>query len=90
MIILSQVRKNVIFERARFNCRNQLKGEPAEQYITELLYRLVETCEYGELTPEMIRRPISYWYSRLSSLDFQNAYKWTLNFGKSQEANMPK
>ena len=49
-----KVRKNVIFERARFNRRNQLKGEPAEQYITEL-YRLVETCEYGELTPEMIR-----------------------------------
>ena len=49
-----KVRKNVIFERARFNRRNQLKGEPAEQYITEL-YRLVETCEYGNLTPEMIR-----------------------------------
>ena len=44
----------VIFERARFNRRNQLKGEPAEQYITEL-YRLVETCEYGNLTPERIR-----------------------------------
>ena len=46
--------KNVIFERARFNCRNQLKGESAEQYITDL-YRLAETFEYGDLTPQMIR-----------------------------------
>ena len=45
--------RSVIFERTIFNCRNQLKGEPVEQYITEL-YRLVETCEY-DLTLEMIR-----------------------------------
>lgn len=31
-----QVRKNVIFERARFNRRNQLEGESAEQYVTAL------------------------------------------------------
>ena len=30
-----KVRKNVIFERARINRRNQLKGESAEQYITD-------------------------------------------------------
>ena len=40
-----KVRKNVIFERARLNRRNQLKGESAEHYITDL-YRLAETCEY--------------------------------------------
>ena len=49
-----KVLKNVILERARFNHRNQLKGESAEQYITDL-YRLAETCEYGNLTPQMIR-----------------------------------
>ena len=49
-----KVRKNVIFERARFNRRNQLKGESAEQYITDL-YRLAETGEYGNLTSQMIR-----------------------------------
>ena len=51
-----KVRKNVIFERARFNCRNQLKGESAEQYIIDL-YRLAETCgcEYGDMTSQMIR-----------------------------------
>ena len=49
-----KVRKNVIFERARFNHRNQLAGESAEQYITTL-YSLLENCEYGELTSQMIR-----------------------------------
>ena len=49
-----QVRKNVIFERAKFNRRIQKEGESAEQYITAL-YSLVETCEYGTLKEEMLR-----------------------------------
>ncbi len=49
-----QVRRNVIFERARFNRRNQLQGETAEQYITTL-YTLVANCNYGALQDEMLR-----------------------------------
>ena len=49
-----KVRKNLIFERARFNQRNQSEGESVEQYITAL-YHLVETCEYGDLRDEMLR-----------------------------------
>ena len=49
-----QVRRNVIYERARFNRRNQKEGESAEQYITAL-YDLVETCDYGTLKDEMLR-----------------------------------
>ena len=50
-----QVRKNVIYERARFNKRDQLEGETAEEYITAL-YALVKTCDYkAELQDEMIR-----------------------------------
>ena len=48
------VRHNVIFERARFNRRDQLEGESGDQYITELYY-LAERCSYGQLTSEMIR-----------------------------------
>ena len=48
------VRRNVIFERARFNQRYQHEGETAEQYIMEL-YRLAENCDYGGLKDEMIR-----------------------------------
>ena len=31
-----KVRRNTIFERAKFNRRNQLEGESAEQHITAL------------------------------------------------------
>ena len=48
-----KVRKNTIFERARFNNRNQ-EGESAESYITAL-YELAENCDYGALKAEMIR-----------------------------------
>jgi hypothetical protein len=33
-----KVRKNIIFERERFNRRNQLDGETAEQYINSPYY----------------------------------------------------
>ena len=49
-----RVRRNVIYECARFNRRNQLENETAEQYIMEL-YRLAERCDYGALRDEMIR-----------------------------------
>ena len=49
-----QVRKNIIFKRARFNKRNQLERENAESYITAL-YELAENCDYGALKSEMIR-----------------------------------
>ena len=43
-----QVCCNVIFERARFNHRNQLLGETAKQYIMAL-YTLAANCNYGAL-----------------------------------------
>ena len=49
-----KVRKNVIYERARFNRRKQQAGETSEQYIMTQ-YELVENCEYGTLKDEMIR-----------------------------------
>ena len=41
-----KVRKNTIYERAKFNRRDQREGESAEQYITAL-YEIVKTCEYA-------------------------------------------
>ena len=49
-----KVRKNIIYERARFNRRNQQSGETAEQYIMAL-YDLAQHCDYGEMKDEMIR-----------------------------------
>ena len=50
-------RRNVIFERARFNCRKQEQGEPVDTFITAL-YALAEHCNYGALHDEMIRDKI--------------------------------
>ena len=47
-------RRNVIFERARFNLRKQEEGEPVDAFITAL-YALAEHCGYGALHDEMIR-----------------------------------
>ena len=48
-----KVRKNIIFERARFNRRTQRNGETAEEFIT-CLYSLAADCQYGNLKDEMI------------------------------------
>ena len=49
-----KVRRNVIYERARFNRRSQQPGETSEQFIMAL-YDLAANCNYGELRDEMIR-----------------------------------
>ena len=48
------IRKNVIFERARFNSRIQKEGELAEQFIADL-YSLADKCEFRDFKEEMIR-----------------------------------
>ena len=47
-------RRNVIYERAKFNKRKQEQGEPVDKFITAL-YSLAEHCGYGVLHDEMIR-----------------------------------
>ena len=51
-----KLRRNVIFEQARFNRRDQTAGESIENYIT-CLYHLAETCKYraGALKEEMLQ-----------------------------------
>ena len=48
------IRRNVIFERAKFNNRKQLPDESVDCFITAL-YGLAEHCNYGALREEMIR-----------------------------------
>ena len=47
-------RRNLIFERAKFNQRRQKEGESVNSFITDL-HCLVEHCGYGELRKEMVR-----------------------------------
>ena len=49
-----EVQKNIIFERARFNKRNQLDSETADEYIN-VLYGLIETCDHSTLKDDMLR-----------------------------------
>ena len=49
-----QVRKNVIYKRARFNRRNQQSRETLKQYIMAL-YDLPQHCDYRGIKNEMIR-----------------------------------
>ena len=48
------VKKNVIFERALSNKKKQAPSETAKDFITAL-FKLSETCEYGELFNQLIR-----------------------------------
>lgn len=48
------VKKNVIFERAKFNMRKQGECETVDSFVTAL-YALAEHCTYGVLHHELIR-----------------------------------
>ena len=48
------IKKNVIYEHAKFNMRSQKEGEPADSFITDL-YALAEFCNFGNLREELIR-----------------------------------
>lgn len=47
-------KRNIIFERAKFNQRKQEEGESVDDFVTAL-YCLSEHCQYGDLRDEMIR-----------------------------------
>lgn len=47
-------KKNIIYERAKFNLRQQHEGETAREYI-ESLQKLSKSCDYGTLVDELIR-----------------------------------
>eukprot|EP00794_Sanderia_malayensis_P016472 gene16472-18109_t len=48
------IKRNVIYERAKFNMRSQKDGEPVDSFITDL-FSLAEHCGFGELHDELIR-----------------------------------
>ena len=50
-----QQKKNVPFERYRFNCRQQENGESYDQYRTALL-TLAKHCSFDSVTPDEILR----------------------------------
>ena len=47
-------RRNIVYERCRFNQRCQEEGETAASFISDV-YALAEYCGYGNLRDELIR-----------------------------------
>ena len=47
------IKRNVIFERAKFNMRVQREVEPVNNFLTDL-YSLAEHCNFGTLHDELI------------------------------------
>ena len=47
-------KRNVVYERAKFNLRKQEEGELVDSFITSL-YKLAEHCNYGNLRDDLIR-----------------------------------
>lgn len=48
------VKKNIVFERARFNMRKQEPNESVDAFITAI-HALAEHCKYGDLHDELVR-----------------------------------
>ena len=51
-------KRNVIFERAKFNKRVQEETTTVDSFVTALLYALSEHCSSGQLHDELIRDKI--------------------------------
>ena len=47
-------RKNITWERHKFNTRNQQPGESVDQYVTDLKTK-TQTCEFAQLKDSLIR-----------------------------------
>lgn len=47
-------KRNVIFERVKFNQRVQMDGESVDSFVTNL-YKLAENCGFGALHDDLIR-----------------------------------
>ena len=49
------LRQNTIYERYRFQCRNQEAGETGSYYLTELRHA-AESCDFANITTSQIIR----------------------------------
>ncbi|UYV64821.1 K02A2.6-like [Cordylochernes scorpioides] len=52
--VLKAFRKNIIYERVKFNSRIQEDREPVDEFITSL-YKLADSCEFEGLHEQLIR-----------------------------------
>ena len=71
-------RRNIIFERARFNSRKQEEDETVDAFVTAL-HGLAEHCNYGNLHNEMIRDRGGRGYQRCTAVGTSTAGREALS-----------
>ncbi len=82
-------KKNVIYERARFNQRVQQTNEPVDNLITAL-YALAENCNYGALHDQLLRDRLvvglrDRTLSERMQLDRDRTLEKTINMARQSE-----
>ncbi len=82
-------KKNVIYERARFNQRVQQTNEPVDNFITAL-YALAENCNYGALHDQLLRDRLlvglrDRTLSERMQLDRDRTLEKTINMARQSE-----
>jgi hypothetical protein len=88
-------RKNIIYERAKFNMRVQSPGESMEDFITDLC-KLADSCEYRDFREQLIRdrivvgvadRRLSERLQLLDGLDYKKAVEIARSYETVQKQN---
>ncbi|UYV76749.1 K02A2.6-like [Cordylochernes scorpioides] len=84
------VRKNIIYERAKFNSRIQEDREPVDEFITSL-YKLADSCKFESLHEQLIRDRIVVGVrdralSEIMQLDSELTLKKAVKMVRQQEA----
>ncbi|UYV66478.1 K02A2.6-like [Cordylochernes scorpioides] len=84
------VRKNIIYERAKFNSRVQEDREPVDEFITSL-YKLADSCEFEGLHEQLIRDRIVVGVrdkalSEIMQLDSELTLEKAVKMVRQQEA----
>ena len=77
-------KRNVIYERARFNQRKQQEGENVD-FVTSL-HTLADSCSYGALHDKMIRDRIVVGLSEKLQLDSDLTLEKAVKLAQQSEA----
>ncbi|XP_071652245.1 uncharacterized protein [Temnothorax longispinosus] len=88
-------RRNIVYERAKFNMRVQVPGENMEDYIADLC-KLADSCEYENFREQLIRdrivvgvadRRLSEKLQHVDGLDYKKAVEIARNHETVQKQN---
>ena len=84
------VKKNIVYELARFNMRKQEENETVDAFVTAL-YALAEHCNYGTLHDELLRDRIvvglaDKWLSERKQMEKNLDLEKAIDMARQSEA----